>query len=213
MAHLVEIDLLRSGLPMLKVAKEEHDYMTLVSRAEMRPQADWYPFSLREPIPAFRLPLQEDDDEPFVNLNTILHELYDRAGHDLRINYRAEPTPPLDEDNRVWADQTRLSLMLEQQGIERMIKQVAPPLDQLFTLGNVHSREPWQDYHALGITKVHVPALIGIATDLDLNWADENSQEVWAPLQRDRRAGADRQKIPGDAWADHCHADQPPPSL
>lgn len=63
-----------------------------------------------------------------------------------------------------------------------MIKQSAPPLDQLFALGKVTSREPWQDYQALGISKAHVPALIAIATDLDLNWADENSQEVWAPL-------------------------------
>lgn len=105
MTHLVEIDLLRSGQPMLQVADEEYDYAILVSRAETRPQAHWYPFSLSDPIPAFRLPLQEDDDEPIVDLNTILHELYDRAGYDLRINYRAEPMPPLNEDNRVWADQ------------------------------------------------------------------------------------------------------------
>lgn len=104
MTHLVEIDLLRSGLPMLKVADEEHDYMILVSRAEERPRAYWHPFSVRGPIPMFRLPLQEDDEEPLVDLNTILHQLYDRAGYDLRINYRAEPVPPLAEADASWAD-------------------------------------------------------------------------------------------------------------
>ena len=39
-----------------------------------------------------------------VELNRILHDLYERAGYDLRINYRGDATPPLEGDDAVWAD-------------------------------------------------------------------------------------------------------------
>ena len=34
-----------------------------------------------------------------VELNRILHDLYDRAGYDLRINYSGDATPPLEGDD------------------------------------------------------------------------------------------------------------------
>ncbi len=59
---------------------------------------------MRDAIPSFTLPLQPDDDEPKVDLNAILHELYDRAGYDLRIRYGEAPVPPLEGDDITWAD-------------------------------------------------------------------------------------------------------------
>ena len=80
-------------------------YRILVSRARQRPSGDLYAFSVRQCIPDFPLPLRPDDTEPFVELNRILHDLYERAGYDLRINYRDDATPPLEEeDDAVWAD-------------------------------------------------------------------------------------------------------------
>ncbi|RIK37881.1 MAG: hypothetical protein DCC55_22945 [Chloroflexi bacterium] len=105
MTNLVEIDLLRAGMRMTEIEKAVYYYSILVSPALTRPRALFYAFTVRDPIPSFRLPLQEDDEEPLVDLNTILHELYDRAGYDLRINYRAEATPPLEGDSAVWADE------------------------------------------------------------------------------------------------------------
>jgi hypothetical protein len=63
-----------------------------------------FPFSIRQPIPLFSLPLQSGDQEPTVNLGRLLHELYDQAGYDLRLNYGAEPPPPLDEADVVWVE-------------------------------------------------------------------------------------------------------------
>ena len=80
------------------------DSRLLVSRAERRPHADLLPFSIRQPIPAFRLPLAPGDDEPEVDLNRLLHDLYDRAGYDLRIDYCAEADPPLMGGDAAWAD-------------------------------------------------------------------------------------------------------------
>ena len=105
LTHLVEIDLLRAGPPMTMWGDgHQACYRILVSRSPQRPQADLLPFSVRQPIPAFRLPLQPDDDEPLVELSELLHALYERAGYDLRIDYPAEPEPPLETDDTLWAD-------------------------------------------------------------------------------------------------------------
>jgi hypothetical protein len=102
--HLVEIDLLRAGLPMPMVGCPPNvDYRILISRASRRPRADLLAFSVREAIPSFTLPLLPGDDEPLVELNRLLHELYDRAGFDLRIDYTQSPDPPLYEDDAAWA--------------------------------------------------------------------------------------------------------------
>ena len=103
--HLVEIDLLRGGVPMA-AAGNGHGmhYRILVSREERRPKADLLPFTVRHPIPDFVLPLQRGDEDVTVPLNTLFHDLYDRAGYDLRVDYRSDPAPPLEGDDTAWAD-------------------------------------------------------------------------------------------------------------
>lgn len=106
LTHLVEIDLLRGGEPMPMLgAQPSTDYRILISRSEARPQAILLPFLLRQPAPTFLLPLLASDAEPEVELNRLLHELYDRAGYDLRVDYRQQPTPPLIEADVEWADE------------------------------------------------------------------------------------------------------------
>lgn len=105
--HLVEIDLLRGGEPMAMYTREPYmasHYRILTSRAEHRPRAALLPFNVRDPIPGFRLPLQPDDDAPPVDLNHLLHRLYDHAGYDLRIDYRAPAAPPLSGEDAVWVE-------------------------------------------------------------------------------------------------------------
>jgi hypothetical protein len=92
LTHLVEIDLLRGGEPMPILGKQiQSDYRILVSRNGLRPKAELYPFQLTEPIPAFLLPLRRGDTEPVVDLRTLIHRVYDRAGFDLAIDYTCEP--------------------------------------------------------------------------------------------------------------------------
>jgi len=103
--NLVEIDLLRDGEPLQIFGNGHHTaYRILVSRARRRPDADLYAFGIREPIPAFPLPLARGDDEPPVDLQTLLRDVYDRAGYDLAVDYRGEATPPLQGDDAAWAD-------------------------------------------------------------------------------------------------------------
>jgi Protein of unknown function (DUF4058) len=103
--HLVEIDLLRVGEPMLVFGDgTQNDYRILISRAENRPQSDLYTFNLQDVIPAFSLPLQTGDREPLVDLQRLLAGIYDRASYDLVIDYSKYPALQLSQQNAVWAD-------------------------------------------------------------------------------------------------------------
>lgn len=101
--HLVEIDLLRGYKPMPVYGDGQGcHYRILVSRSEQRPRAELYGFSVRNVIPTFPLPLRPDDEEPLVDLNGILHDLYELARYDLSIDYRLDPVPPLEGDDAAW---------------------------------------------------------------------------------------------------------------
>ena len=86
-------------------AQVKSDYRLLVSRGTHRPRAVLIAFTLRQPIPAFVLPLLPGDAEPEVTLNHILHDLYRRARFDLRLDYTQPPVPSLSEADRVWAQE------------------------------------------------------------------------------------------------------------
>ncbi|MCC3457036.1 DUF4058 family protein [Microcoleus sp. PH2017_08_TRC_O_A] len=104
-SHLVEIDLLRSYQPLPVFGNEiEASYRILVSRANQKPLGDLYLFNLPDTIPCFPLPLRAGDVEPIVDLQALLNIVYDRAAYDFRIDYTAEPVPPLAEPDAVWAD-------------------------------------------------------------------------------------------------------------
>ena len=102
--HLVEVDLLRADAPLpLVTPPTPADYRILVSRSHTRPLADLYAFSVRDPIPTVPIPLLPEDEEPSLDLNHLLHALYDRAGFDLRIDYGAPAVPPLTAADAAWA--------------------------------------------------------------------------------------------------------------
>jgi hypothetical protein len=101
--HLVEIDLLRAGEPMpVHGSPAEVDYRILISRAEQRPRAELLAFSVREPIPAFMLPLR-GGAEPTVDLRQHLDQVYEAGGYDLSTDYNAPPAPPLRSADAAWA--------------------------------------------------------------------------------------------------------------
>lgn len=84
-ANFVEIDLLRGGRAMSAAGAPERDYRILVSRAKQRPGADLYAFGLQEEIPRFLLPLRAGDAEPVVDLQALVHRVYEEAGLDLAV--------------------------------------------------------------------------------------------------------------------------------
>jgi hypothetical protein len=103
--HLVEIDLLRGG-PRLPFEQElpACDYYVLVSRAEERPRAGLWPVRLEERLPVIPVPLRSPDADARLDLQELLHRLYDAAGYEDYL-YTGSPQPPLTPEQQAWARQ------------------------------------------------------------------------------------------------------------
>jgi Protein of unknown function (DUF4058) len=100
--NFVEIDLLRRGKPFpLGQQQVATPYYVLVARGDRRPNADLYPFTLREAMPSFPLPLEGAEAEPVVVLQEMFNGVYDRAGFDLEIDYR-QPIRALSAEDTTW---------------------------------------------------------------------------------------------------------------
>jgi hypothetical protein len=63
------------------------------------------------------------------------------------------------------------------------------PVSKLLTLGDCQRAGDWPDYPALGIGPEQVPDLIRMMQDEELNQADSQSLEVWAPVHAWRALG------------------------
>ena len=103
-AHLVEIDLLRGWAVMPAENRPEGDYSVLVSRAEERPAADFWPIRLRDRLPVIPIPLWAPDGDARVDLQEVLHRTYGGPGYEHFI-YAGTPEPPLSAEDAEWARQ------------------------------------------------------------------------------------------------------------
>jgi hypothetical protein len=102
--HLVEIDLLRGGPRLPLEDLPACDYCVLVSRVEERPRVGIWPIHLREPLQKIPIPLRRPDADVWIDLQSLLHRLYDAAGYADYI-YSGSPQPPLAPDDAAWAEQ------------------------------------------------------------------------------------------------------------
>jgi hypothetical protein len=102
--HLVEIDLLRGGPRMPLENLPACDYCILVSRVESRPEADAWPVRLREPLPPVPIPLRSPHADAQLDLQQLLHRIYDGAGYEDYI-YGGQPHPQLNTADTAWARQ------------------------------------------------------------------------------------------------------------
>jgi len=69
------------------------------------------------------------------------------------------------------------------------IDDLKPPLAELFKLGEASRSRDWPDYLAIGLGPEHVPDLIRLAVDSELNRAPHGSSEVWVPVHAWRALG------------------------
>lgn len=100
--HLVEIDLLRGGKPFPIATDNPGDYRILICRGNQRPSGDLYAFSLRQPIPPIPIPLLPSEPEPILDLQKLVHYIYDRGRYHMAIDYQQPPRPPVAEGDRQW---------------------------------------------------------------------------------------------------------------
>jgi len=93
--HLVEVDLLRGGKPMLvRGVQSGSTYRILISRSYQRPTADFYRIALQQSLPSFPIPLKPGDVDPIVPLQEVFNQLFERARYGTRIDYRQSVPPP-----------------------------------------------------------------------------------------------------------------------
>jgi hypothetical protein len=104
LTHLVEIDLLRSGKPLPIIGAAQSDYRIVVSQSDLRPSAQLYAFSVRQEIPSFPVPLKTGEEEPILNLQAVLDNIYERGRYHLAIDYAKPAQPPLAEEDKDWAN-------------------------------------------------------------------------------------------------------------
>jgi hypothetical protein len=100
--HLVEIDLLRGGEPMPDEDRPDCCYSVLVSRAEERPEAEFWPLGLRDRLPVIPIPLRAPHQDATLDLQALLDRVYDEAGYEYDV-YDGPPQPPLSPDDEAWA--------------------------------------------------------------------------------------------------------------
>ena len=103
-AHLLEIDLLRSG-PRMPMADPipPTDYCVLLSRADGRPLTEVWPVSVRQPLPAVPVPLLPGDPDATLDLQQVISTVYDAWAYDLELDYTRPPPVPLSSADAAWA--------------------------------------------------------------------------------------------------------------
>ncbi len=100
-AHFIEIDLLRGGARTPLREEVSSDYLVIVSCASRRPEMEYQRINLRDPLPTIPIPLLEGHKDAQLDLQAILHRLYDAGGYEDFI-YQSEPQPPLSLADAAW---------------------------------------------------------------------------------------------------------------
>ena len=70
------------------------------------------------------------------------------------------------------------------------ISEYQPPVSELLNYGDCRNHNEWVNYvQDLGLEHKHIPELIKMVKDPELNQADSESKEVWSPLHAWRALG------------------------
>lgn len=101
-ASLVEIDLLRGGPRFPLNELPPSDYCVAVYRKRDLPKVEAWPIGLRDPLPVIPIPLKGEFPDATLDLQALLHRVYDAAGYEDYI-YESNPEPPLEGADLAWA--------------------------------------------------------------------------------------------------------------
>jgi Protein of unknown function (DUF4058) len=105
-AHLLEIDLLRTGdrVPMVDPLPDA-SYFVFLSRAGRRPATEVWPIALDETLPTVKVPLLASDADVSLNLQHVFEQVYKLGGMEYLVDDRQRPDVPVAADWQRWADQ------------------------------------------------------------------------------------------------------------
>jgi len=111
--NLVEIDLLRAGLPTTAVPWERtvdktgpFDYHVCVHRMDNLEDFLVYPIRLRDTLPELAIPLLPEDEAVTVSLQQVMDRCYDAGPYRWEIDYASPiPAPPLASHDAEWVQE------------------------------------------------------------------------------------------------------------
>ena len=101
--NLVEVLLLRGrGFPLTMIADEipaihADDYRIVIVRAASPDEADFYPVSIRSPLPTIPIPLRKHEAETYLELQPLIEQAYKYGGY-AKTDYRKPPPVDLGPD-------------------------------------------------------------------------------------------------------------------
>lgn len=103
-AHFIEIDLLRAGSRAEPVpGMGRRDYLIWLSRSQDRMHVGDWPTPLESPLPTIPVPLLPRDRDVTLDMQAVLHDVYDRSGYVRRLDYtQPAPPPPLTYTQTAW---------------------------------------------------------------------------------------------------------------
>lgn len=97
--HLMEVDLLRWGQRAVPALPSQPHHIP-VTRADEQPAGHVWSFGWGAPIPAAPLPLADPGEHVPLPLQAALATIYRARGFRTRLDYRADPEPPLTAEQR-----------------------------------------------------------------------------------------------------------------
>lgn len=111
-AHLLEIDLLRTGTETVAAFSSnpsrrrdaDWDYLVCLHRVGAGDTYEAWPGRVRERLPRVAVPLSNGDPDVALDLQAIFDRCYDAGPYRRRVDYRREPIPELRGEDAVWAD-------------------------------------------------------------------------------------------------------------
>ena len=109
--NVVEIDLIRDGEYLVLAPEaliplsQRTPYVVSVWRVAQPAVKFAYPCPLRQPLPRIAVPLRAQDADAVLDLQGLIELCYARGRYHARLDYRAEPEPPLSPPDAAWADE------------------------------------------------------------------------------------------------------------
>jgi hypothetical protein len=109
--HLIEIDLLRRGEHTVVVPRERlvsrgnWDYFVCLHRGKQGNRCEVWPVTVRQSLPRIHVPLADGDPDVVLDLQAVFNRCYDEGAYARCLDYRREPTPPLQGEDGMWVDE------------------------------------------------------------------------------------------------------------
>ncbi len=100
---LVEIDLLRRGHRLPVGTVPDGDYYIYVTDAAWYTEVSVWVFTVRDPIPAFAIPLPQPHASIALSIRPCLNRVYEEANYGPQIDYARPPSPRLRTTDAEWA--------------------------------------------------------------------------------------------------------------